>query len=578
MASDMEDQALLKGRAAAVERSDEALAQLLKTRSIVNRDVAKIGPVLEAIGVTGLESLVNKYKELDPAETPKWSSQQAGKLVIDLRNAAGERIDEEPFGVLKMDGCVRALPRIDVFPASCLSGGFRETGALGHLCYLDGGQGEGAWRVCSRAAGGCGGSYCTACSAPHAATPCRWGGDCRHTDADLAGILTEDSADPFVPRRAAFAMKVFTDGVRDLWPIVKAEMMALERSFLTPSTSKTVSFLGDPPGAPTAARYEGFTMSAALDCIKAQNNGQALPTEERPAPHLFNAVDETINLDPPSLPKLALMDPRIAEEPVPARHKLLRYFCECFMALILRCCAQMGSPALRYLTTRNDCDTVNARAKGADELMRVGAVFVTCMAFCRQVTHFCEDNQADPGQTRRLLKLIWDTKLSKAIENSRCSITHACNTASASGYELPAKEPVKPKAGGTSGGKAKAPPTASTSKRPVELSSDSDSDSGSDAPPRRKKKKKSGKDHEKRSKDKGKKKAKKSSPKSSSDESSDEEWDPEWGGSKTSKLACFAELKELGTCKKGKKCDFSHRPGVIAKEKKKRKQRDRDEE
>ena len=83
--------------------------------------------------------------------------------------------------------------------------------------------------------------------------------------------------------------------------------------------------------------------------------------------------------------------------------------------------------------------------------------------------------------------------------------------------------------------------------------------SDSDAPPKRKK----AKPEKKSPSGKSKKKVVET-----------DDYDPAWGGSRFSKLACYAEVNHgPGGCTKHK-CDFSHRPSICEAARKKKKYED----
>jgi hypothetical protein len=203
------------------------------------------------------------------------------------------------------------------------------------------------------------------------------------------------------------------------------------------------------------------------------------------------------------------------------------------------------------------------------------------MAFMRYVRDVCEDGPVPPT-SRQVLKFvtrIWNVSLNKTLENSRCSLTQACIRLQTSGLELPAAEPTDRTGSSAGGGSSRGGgggrggssrgsgnfriPKRSVQKQ-VKVETDSD-DSDSDAPPKRRSKAK------KPTKPKDSPKPKKAKKIHSKSEPEPEEYDSDWGGSKYSKLACYAIVNNGPDGCKKEHCDYSHRPSICDAARKKNK-------
>lgn len=352
-----------------------------------------------------------------------------------------------------------------------------------------------------------------------------------------------------------------------------SETVSTALRHVTPPSAPPVG-LGETPGAPVRPLSVRGT---CYESVKLQMpNQRALGLDQRPPSDIVDKMIVTIGDDPPSFgPNIETLSPIFGrEEPLLARYKYMRAGREVFRAGGVVCSGEMGVGHLANLVNSDEADEINARRPGAATNMRVGAQWSDVNEFCDALDKFIEDEGATPYQTKMLYAKQF-SHATKTIESDACSFTTPLRVSLRRGFEL---GPPQPSSG--SGGRARGSATSSglpprggygRSGGKARVVTDSESGSDSDAPPRRRHKKEtksSKKTFYKHDKfDKGDKPEKK---KVKLDLGSDDEWDPSMGGSKTSKMACFAEAHNPGGCKKGRDCDFSHRPSLIVAERKRK--------
>ena len=568
--------------------------------------------VLVRGGMPGVEDFFNHCPSMSVSEKEKLSTKDVAPVLKTLRDESPAwKLTDAEANVLASDTCAPRAPGRLRLP-ECLSGpsfppGCPDMCECPHFsCPVTPGS---SWDTCV----GCLLDFCSECYMARPLIGCHWRGLCplppspelAPSSITACGFslwhfshyrLPRPPSPP--PSRAGTTLKRIVDGYRLGLPDLQQKKVAAAQALMgVPDGLTTPTPAPRNHGAPGAPQKgwgdaDGL-FSFCLDAYKLQSGGSAMAVHDRPSRDIFDTMVKSIQLEPPSFGG----EPQNFDKgwvdslpDYPARYLCCRKFEEYVHVISVVCCTVLAQGHLALLTETSPKDCISAvvdtgtkalsPVTGAEPVLaRVGAKFLETQGFAKACVSFVEDNAASPAQAYVFLFKRVLPSLDKILGASRASITACCEGYLSRTMELPTKEscpawdkgskkyriPKKKKLGGA----------ASSSRRSA---SESDSSSDSDLPPRRRsfKPKGNGKDRvsfvkkEKKKKEKKKKEKKEKKVKrkreSSSEDSSGDESDADvkkYGGSKSSTMPCFAEAKERGSCKKGKSCDFSHKPSVI---------------
>ena len=284
---------------------------------------------------------------------------------------------------------------------------------------------------------------------------------------------------------------------------------------------------------PPCDQAKPLSAAAQFQFFMWQNNNARMPDALRPPTEYIEAIIEAIHDggNDPDLPKLRRLIPDW--EDIKSGSGVVSAFAEAMTALLLAMCGRVGIAPLRRFTSDPGTDSIQGIADDKGNPVCVGAKQTDTTSIVAMVRKAQDEASAGPAQVRSLCDNVWTLVADESVRKLQTfGKGFPAMRASTSSFVVP-----PPKPGSKQQGKGR-----------VRMRSPPRSPPRKTSPPRKQSSAR-------------KKKAKKESSSDSDSDDDDDEW-PACGGSRTSKLPCYAVMYGR-KCDRGKECPFSHRQAVI---------------